>query len=145
MMLKEPSINVALAVNDARATLIVRRAGAGAEEVPSWVRWDLHEIEREGFHALCQRIGNAALRMLIESHSDDFANFPLLVPPLSTLDDLRLLVLNLIERSVNEKTTAYVAAIDNLFAQHAAELGQTDLPETWQSIRIRVMSRPTPS
>jgi hypothetical protein len=140
-MLKEPKIYVTLAVNDGRTVLMVRRVSDGSE--PSWIRWDLREIEREGHHALCQRIGTAALNMLIQSHPDEFAKFPLLVPPnMTPLDELRDLVLNLIRRSVDEKTTAYVAAIDNLLAQHATELGQTDLPETWRSIRIRVMSRP---
>lgn len=140
-MLKEPNVNVTLAVNDGRTVIMVRREGDG--NGPSWIRWDLREIEHEGHHALCQRIGTVALNMLIQSHPDEFAHFPLLVPQsLSPLDDLRNLVLNLIRRSVDEKTTAYVAAIDNLFAQHAGALGQTDLPETWRSIRIRVMSRP---
>ena len=140
-MLKEPNINVTLSVNDGRTTLMVRRCTG--DDGASWVRWDLQEIEREGHHALCQRIGSAALSMLIQSHTEEFANFPLLVPPdLSTLDDLRILVLGLIRRSVEEKTTVYVDAIDNIFARHAAELAQTDLPETWRSIRIRVMSRP---
>ncbi|MES2757831.1 MAG: hypothetical protein V4693_10695 [Pseudomonadota bacterium] len=140
-MLREPDINVTLAVYEGRTVLMVRRVSNNAE--PAWVRWDLNEIECEGYHALCQRIGTAALHMLIQSHQDEFAKFPLLVPAkLSTLDELRELVLNLIRRSVDEKTTAYVVAIDSLLAKHATELGQTELPEIWRSIRIRVMTRP---
>ncbi|WP_426175686.1 hypothetical protein [Massilia sp. TWR1-2-2] len=140
-MLKEPKISVALVVNEDRTILMVRRTDDDGE--PSWVRWDLRELEREGYLALCQRVGDTALRMLSRAHPDEFAKFPLLAPPkLTAFDELCSLVVELMHRSTTEKTTAYVAAIDAIFARHCAELGQTDLPETWQSIRIRVMSRP---
>jgi hypothetical protein len=65
-----------------------RQATAGAG--PTWVRWELPEVEREGYHALCQWIGAAALGMLVQSHPDEFSNHPLLGPPkLSAFDDLR--------------------------------------------------------
>jgi hypothetical protein len=143
-MLKEQNVKVALAVNGDRTTIMVRRSDDGAG--PSWMRWDLGEVEKEGHHALCQRVGSAVVAMLAQMYPDEFASFPGLAPPdLTSLDELRDLVLGLIRRSVEEKTTVYVAAIDNLFERHAAELGQTDLPETWRSIRIRVMTRPAPT
>lgn len=136
-MFKTPNINVTLAVNDGRTVLLVRRDGDAAG--PSWIRWDLRESEREGHLALCQRIGSTALTMLIAAHPEEFAKFPLLVPlKPSPLDELHETVLRLINLSIKEKTTAYVTAIDNLFARHA-ELGQTELPDTWPSTRLRVM------
>lgn len=38
-------------------------------------------------------------------------------------------------RSVREKTSAYVAALDAIFAHNPAELAQTNLPEQWPTFR----------
>ena len=138
--IKEPRIYAALTAHDGRTDLLVRRSDySSADKTLGWVRCNLREGEREGHHALSQRIGTVVLNMLIEAHPDEFARYPLLVPPdLSTLDRLRGLVLDLIHRTTAERTTAYVAALDAIFAHNATELAQTSLPEQWQSIRIHV-------
>lgn len=127
--MKEPKINLGLVVKDDRTTLMVSRSdGAG---IPGWLHWDLHEVERAGFHALCQRVGEAALRMLARAHPDEFARFPQLVPPKLPYEDPRGIASALITLSISEKTTNYAAAIDALLARNAADFGHTDLPETW--------------
>ena len=132
---------MALTTNDDRTDLMVRRNdGDNADQELRWVRINLHDAEREGHHALCQRIGTVALNMLIQSHPDEFTRYPLLVPPdLSSFERLRGLVLELISRSTLEKTSAYVPALDAIFARNAAELGPTNLPEMWADIRLAIM------
>lgn len=138
MPIKEPKITVALTTNDDRTDLVVRRNdGNSADQELCWVRINLHDAEREGHHALSQRIGTVALNMLIQAHSDEFAKYPLLVPPdLSSFERLRGLVLELISRSTLEKTSAYVPALDAIFAHNAADLTQTNLLEMWPDLRL---------
>ena len=136
-MIEDPKVHVALAVNDDRVTLMVSRSdGRG---LPSRMNWDLREVERGGYLALCQRIGEAVTRMLAGAHPDKFAEFPLLVPPkLSALDDLHDVVLSLMHRSVTEKTLDYAPAIEALFKRHADEIRQTSFVENWASFRLRI-------
>jgi hypothetical protein len=133
-MIEEPKIHVALAVNGERVTLMVSRSDGGG--LPSRTHWDLREIEHEGFLALCQRIGTSVTRMLAGAHPDEFAKFPLLVPPkASPLDELHDVVLSLMHRSITEKTTDYAAALEALFKRHADDIKQTSLVENWASYR----------
>jgi hypothetical protein len=136
-MIEEPKINVALAVNDDRVTLMVSRSDGGG--LPSRMNWDLHEIENEGHLALCQRVGNTVTRMLAGAHPAEFAKFPLLVPPkLSALDDLHDVILSLMHRSIKEKTLDYAPAIEALLKRHASDIKQTSFVENWASFKLTI-------
>lgn len=102
-------------------------------------QWPMHRLEPEGYHALCQHLGDTALRMLAIAHPDEFAKFPSLVPPLREIDGPHGLIHALIARCYKEQTTDYVAVIDRLIAQNAAALSETELPETWQAARLQLM------
>lgn len=68
MPIEEPKIHVALAINGERVTLMVSRGdGCG---LPSRMNWDLHDIEHEGYLALCQRVGATVTRMLAGAHPE---------------------------------------------------------------------------
>ena len=75
--------------------------------------------------------------MLHPSHAALFAQHPLLTPTdeLSKLQQLTSLIYDLISRSSAEKTSAYVPALDALFARHPEELALTDLPAQWPTFR----------
>jgi hypothetical protein len=137
MPIEEPKIHVGLAINGERVTLMVSRSdGSG---LPSRMNWDLHDIEHEGYLALCQRVGNTVTRMLAGAHPDAFAKFPLLVPPkLSPLDDLHDVVLSLMHRSITEKTTDYADALEALFKRNADDIEQTSFVENWEEYKLAI-------
>lgn len=109
---------------------------------PFRLHWDLHELEPEGYHALCQRVGSTVMTMLTQAHPAEFAKFPLLVPPMpSEFDTLRCIIDHLMFRSTKEKTTAYISALDAIFVENATELGRTSLPEAWSVIRGTLIER----
>jgi hypothetical protein len=140
MAIEEPKINVALTTNNGRTSILVRRTDADEakpDDPMRWTCWQLATIERAGYMAACERIGNAVMRMLHQSHANLFAPHPMLVPPdeLRALDQLTDLIHTLISRSADEKTSAYVPALDAIFARHGDELAQTELPEQWPTFR----------
>lgn len=140
MAIEEPRISVALTTNKGRISILIRRSDADdgrPGEPMRWVCWQLHAIEQAGYMAACERIGNAVLRLLHRPHAALFAQHPLLAPPdaLTELDRLTDLINDLISRSAAERTRAYVSALDAIFARHAAELAQTELPGQWPTFR----------
>lgn len=136
-MIEDPKVQVALAVNGGRIALIVSRSDGGG--LPSRMHWDLHEIEHEGYLALCQRVGGTVTRMLAGAHPGKFAKFPLLVPAkVSPDDDLHDIVLSLMRRSITEKTLDYAPAIEALFRCNPAEIANTSYPENWEAYKLRL-------
>ncbi|WP_426175685.1 hypothetical protein [Massilia sp. TWR1-2-2] len=84
MAIEEPRINVALTTNSGCASILIRRSDADDSapgEPMRWVSWQLGAIERAGYMAACERIGNAVLRLLHQPHAALFAQHPLLAPP----------------------------------------------------------------
>ena len=102
-------------------------------------QWPMHRLEPEGYHALCQHLGDTALRMLAIAHPDQFAKFSSLVPPMREIDGPHGLIHALIARCYKERTTAYIAVIDRLIEQNAAALSETELPETWKAARLQLI------
>lgn len=138
MSIEEPRINVALTTNNDRTSILIRRSDAddaNPDEPLRWVCWSLADIEREGYLAACQRIGIVVLGLLAAPHAALLAQHPLLVPPPPEPDDLQHIVIALIHRSVREKTSAYVPALDAIFAHNPVELAQTNLPDQWPTFR----------
>lgn len=140
MAIEEPRINISLSTNNGHTSILIRRNDADAASAGDpvrWLSWQLGAIEPGGYLAACQWIGNAVLRMLHPPHSALFAQHPLLVPTdeLSKLEQLTSLIYELISRSAAEKTSAYVPALDALFARHPEELALTDLPGQWPTFR----------
>ncbi len=131
--MKDPKLLVGLNVNDERTSLTMHRSDGGGR--PTWVKWDLCDVESGGYLAFCQRVGDIALRMLATAHPTEFAKHPLLVPPVNAADDPYSVVTSLIHRSIRQRTTAYVAAIDAIFVGDAEELDKTDLIDHWHETR----------
>jgi hypothetical protein len=136
--MKDPKLHLGLNVNDGRISLTLNRSDGGGR--PTWVNWDLREVESGGYLALCQRIGDGALRMLATAHPAEFAKHPLLMPPKNAADDPYSVVTSLIHRSLRQKTTAYIAAIDAIFIGDAAELDKTDLIDHWREVRAELIA-----
>ncbi len=144
MAIEEPRVNVSLTTNSGRIGILIRRSDADDSRPNDSIRWisrQLSGIERAGYMAACELIGNAVLRLLYPPHAALFAQHPLLIPTddLSELQRLSSLIHDLIGRSAAERTSAYVPALDALFARHADELAQTELPEQWPTFREAFM------
>lgn len=139
MTIENPRINVAMTETHGQAGIIIRRSDADTTKPLQWVHWQFADIERAGWMAACERTGNTVLRFAAQAHPELFARHPLLLPPATIPDfeDPVNLVTSLIERSVRERSSAYVAALDAIFAFHATELAQTNLPEQWPTFRER--------
>lgn len=140
MAIEEPRISVALTTNDGRASILIRRSDADdakPDEPLRWVNLRLADIEKEGHLAACQRIGTVVLGLLSAPHAALLAKYPLLLPPTlpPELDGLQHIVISLIHRSTREMSSAYVPALDAIFAQNHAELAHTSLPEQWPTFR----------
>jgi hypothetical protein len=137
-MLKSTKVEAALSVNDGRVVLIVKRSDDN--NVLRQLRWDLQEIEREGFHALSQRVGGTVVKMLQDANPDEFARYPLLAPPpRSAAEQQREVAMRLIRFTREQKTAAYVEAIDALIDSGGSEIDRYDLVEIWKGIRQEVI------
>lgn len=137
-MLKSTKVETALSVNDDRIVLIVKRSDESS--VLRQLRWDLKEVEREGFLALSQRVGATVLKMLQAAHPHEFARFPTLAPPpRSAAEEQREVIMRLIRFTREQKTTAYVGAIDALIESGGSEIDRYDLVEIWNSMRQEVI------
>jgi hypothetical protein len=136
--MEDPKLHLGINVNDGRISLTMHRSDGGGR--PAWVNWDLREVESGGYLAFCQRIGDIALRMLATAHPAKFAEYPLLMPPKNAADDPYSVVTSLIHRSLRQKTTAYVAAIDAMFIGDADELEKTDLIDHWREVRAELIA-----
>ena len=136
--MKDPILHLGLTVNGDRVSLTMTRSDGGG--IPSYANWDLRDVESEGYLALCQRIGNIALRKLADAHPAEFARHPLLVPPKESHDDPVGVVTSLIHRSVVQKTTAYIAAIDIMFETDAAAMSYTNLNDIWRDTRANLIA-----
>jgi hypothetical protein len=138
MAIEEPRINVALTTNNGRTSILIRRSDADdakPDEPLRWVSLRLTDIEKEGHVGVCQRIGAVVLGLLAGPHAALLEQHPLLMPPLPEPDDLQHIVISLINRSIREKTSAYVPALDAIFVHNPAELAQTNMPEQWPTFR----------
>ena len=137
-MLKSTKVVAALSVNDDRVILVVKRSDD--DNVLRQLRWDLQEIEREGFHALSQRVGATVVKMLQEANPDEFARYPMLAPPpRNASEQQREVAMRLIRFTREQKTSAYVGAIDALVESGGSEIDRYDLVEIWKGMRQQVI------
>jgi len=142
MPIKEQRVTIGFTDKNGQTVLVLLRDDS---QRLNCVQWPLHRLEPEGYHALCQHLGDTALRMLAIAHPDEFAHYPRLTPPPQETDDPHGLVHALIARSYKERTTAYIAVIDRLIEQNAAALRETELPETWKEARLQLIEVFPPS
>lgn len=136
MSLKEIKVTIGFANKNGQPALVLLRDDS---QQLNFVQWPIHRLEPEGYLALCQHLGDTALRMLAIAHPDEFAKFPLLAPPKREIDDPHGLIHALIRRSYKEQTTEYIPVIDRLIKQNAAALSETELPEAWQAGRLQLI------
>lgn len=138
-MLKETRVEAALSVNGDRTVLVVKRSDESS--VLRQLRWDLQEVEREGFHALAQRVGATVVKMLQAANPDDFVRYPMLTPPpRNRADEAREIVIKLIGLTMEGKSAAYVSAIDALIESGGSDIDRYDLVEIWNSMRQDVIN-----
>ncbi|MDB5918483.1 MAG: hypothetical protein JWR40_2717 [Massilia sp.] len=133
-MILEPDISIAIVVsNDGnkRHSLLVRRRDDS--KVMGSLHLDLGHIEREGFHALCQRVGYSAVYALARAHPETFAKYPLLLPPPLPHKDPHETATTLMYHAEREETGEYTRAIDALFRRYPDELA--GLAELWDRVR----------
>lgn len=132
-MILAPIVIISVAVRDdgKRHSLLVRRDDS--TKVLSSLHRDLADIEREGFHALCQRVGYSAIYALARAHPDVFAKYPLLLPPPPEYKHPHDVTMGLMARAGREDTGDYTQAIDALFERHPQELA--GLAESWAMLR----------
>jgi hypothetical protein len=135
---KEPQIIVGLSGANDRDSLVVRRTDG--QGVLHYVAWDFAQIQNEGYMAFCQRVGNAALRMLADAHEETFLNYSLVMPPPPVEYNVEAIVLHLIHRTHKEKTRAYIAAIDELIARNPKDFENSSIAESWSILRIDAVS-----
>lgn len=131
MAFLEPKVTAALSQRGGDTVLTVMCDGPGAVTQFSW---NLANAVPDGYMALAQHIGEAALHLLQRAHSDAFAPYPTLVPPVPVEDTL-MMAYTLIHRSVREKTLAYVDAIDALVASGDPQVAASDIAANWAEIR----------
>jgi hypothetical protein len=130
------AVSLKLVDKHGRATLVMSR---NDNDRLNMVQWSLDRLEPDGYHALCQYLGDTVLRMLLVSHPDEFAMHPRLTPPSSEVDDPYGLVDALLQRSYKEQTTDYIPVIDRLISLHAGVLSDTGLPENWKAARAQLL------
>lgn len=132
-MILTPKVIISLAVSDdgRRHSLLIRRDDS--TKVLSSLHRDLADIEREGFHALCQRVGHAAVYALARAHPDVFAKYPLLLPPPPEYKHPLDVTMGLMARAGRENTGDYTHALDALFRRHPEDLA--GLAESWAMLR----------
>ena len=127
-----PNITIRLVNKNSEPTLVITRNDSDRLNL---IQWPMSQLEPAGYQALCQIIGDRAMRMLAVVQHDEIAKFPRLLPPKLHTETYYGIVDALIQRSYKEKTTAYIPAIDRLIEQRADELNESSLPETWPANR----------
>jgi hypothetical protein len=132
----EKAVSLKLADKNGQTMLVMSRNDNSRLNM---VQWSLDRLEPDGYHALCQYLGDTVLRMLLASNPDEFAKYPRLTPPSRETDDPYGLVDELMQRSYKEQTTDYIAVIDRLVKQHTDVLSETGLPENWKAARVQLM------
>ncbi|MES2757829.1 MAG: hypothetical protein V4693_10685 [Pseudomonadota bacterium] len=136
MQTDEQTITVKLTDKNGDTTLVMSRNDSNRL---NFVQWPLKRLEPDGYHALCQYLGDTMLRMLLVAYPAEFGKHPRLTPPKRDTDNPHGLVHALIGRSYKEKTTDYIAVIDKLIERNAAELSDTELPDIWKAARLQLI------
>jgi hypothetical protein len=134
----DPKVVVSFATNDDVDKLVVKRSDNGG--IVSMISWDMAKMADEGYTEMCQKIGNAALCLLEGPHDSVFKRHPTLRPPKLMTDFPVGLVSALIDRSREEKTCAYVSAIDALLEKEANAEFMPTWAETWKHLRPELLA-----
>jgi hypothetical protein len=132
----ETAVSLKLVDKNGRAMLVMSR---NDNYRLNMVQWQMHRLEADGYHALCQYLGDTVMRMLYVSNPDEFAKHPRLIPPSREVDDPYGLVDALLQRSYKEQTTDYIPVIDRLVKLHADVLSETGFPENWKAARVQLL------
>lgn len=141
-MIDDPKIVVCVSTTDIMDKLVVRRSDNGG--LVNVISWDMAEVSTEGYLALCQKIGNAALRMMKDAREDVFVRHPALNPPDNPFNDPFEIARTLMERSRKEQTCAYVSAIDSLLEREADAEYMDSLAVSWTRLRPELLAKYPP-
>lgn len=132
-MILPRKVIISLAVSDdgRHHSLLVRRDDD--TNVYSSLHHDLGNVERQGFHALCQAVGYSTVYALARAHPDVFNKYPLLLPPPLPHKSPHEVADLLLYRAGREETGDYTHALDALFRRYPEELA--GLAESWAMLR----------
>lgn len=131
--MKHLEVTVAVRNTDGVPSLTV--ISQGGENVLHTVNWKLGDVEKEGYYGVCEKLGNAVMRLISLEDPGLFDKYPLLKPPVSFVANPVDMVMELMGLSSKFKTKVYVPAIDDLFRRYPEELEGTNLPNTWSLVR----------
>lgn len=131
--MRDPKVSVALAGAGERDSLVLVSSGGG--KVLQTLQWELGALEREGYMGVCEKLGNAVMRLLAKDRPEIFAKYPFINPPRPLVSDPVHMVMELMDMCVKFKSRAYIPAIDEMFKRYDKELSMTSLPASWSGLR----------
>jgi hypothetical protein len=128
-----PAVSIWFTEHDSQLALLLSR-NDGA--LLNRIEWPFdRDLEAAGYHALCQGVGDRALRMLAAAEPNYFARYPGLLPPPLHSDTTYGVIDALIQRSFKEQTCAYINTIDRLAAQPVGPSSDDAPPASWPATR----------
>ncbi len=131
--MRDPKVNVALSSLEERDSLVL--VSSGESNVLHTLKWELGDLEKEGYMGACEKLGNAVMRLLARDHPDVFEKYPLIKPPRTLVSDPVHMVMELMDMCLKFKSKEYIPAIDEMFKRYHKELSTTSLPDSWSGIR----------
>lgn len=138
--MREKVLNVGFADVPGRDVLVIMKADNDGVIIPT--NWDLAEIQKEGYMGVCEKIGNAVMYMLAESHKEILEKYPMLVPPKPLLSESWFMATQLIQLSMKQKTKVYIEAIEKIFEQNFSEFKDTSMAKAWPVTKEMILTYP---
>lgn len=138
--MKDKVLNVGFADVPNRDVLVIRKTDSDGVVIPT--SWDLEEIQKEGYMGVCEKIGNAVMHMLADSHKETLEKYPMLVPPKPLVSESWFMVNQLIQLSMKQKTKVYIGAIEKIFEQNPDDLKGTSMIEAWPVTKEIILRYP---
>jgi hypothetical protein len=131
--MQDPKLTVALADRNGQPLLLISRNDSA---VLNRMDWPLAVLSELGYLGACAHIGKLVLAMLQKAHPLTFAPYPALDnPDEQTASDT---VRYLLHASVEQRTPAYVSAIDALLGAHHDEI-DASTRQHWPDMRARIL------
>lgn len=132
--MKDPKVTVALAGHGEKPVLLMSRNDSA---LSNYFDWELETLAALGYLGAQALIGEIVLKMLHAAHPDVFAPYPALHPEerLTGPDDGFQYLLHL---SFQDRTRAYLPAMEALIAQHGDAIAAIHR-ERWPDTRERIL------
>ena len=137
--MKEPKLTLALAERGNQPIMLMSRNDS---ELFNRMDWELSKLAKLGYMGACEQIGSAALMMLHSAHPQAFVPYPALKPPESAVQEPIDVLHYLLQLSIRDRTSRYVALMDMLVAHHSEELRHYNFVQQWPIFRERLLHHP---